>query len=73
MLNHNKLFDELSKAMNTNPDMYIGDLMTYVVEKYNPARNKNNEDFIYKTSNTYPISNSLLYDALVKYNKTRFV
>lgn len=66
-----QLLNEISSAMDSNPDMYIGDLLEYIVDRSHPTRKQNTEYYVYKQDIKYPVSNSLLYDALVRYNKNQ--
>ena len=75
MKNNNDLLNELSKAMDSNPGMYIGDLIEYVVDRQHPSRKSENgylNERVHQYVN-YNITNQLLYDSLVKYNKTRHI
>lgn len=66
-----KLLSEISKAMNSNPDMYIGDLLEYVVERTHATRKEDTPYYLHNNNVKYSLTNLILYDALVKYNKSR--
>lgn len=71
VLTKDSLLSEISKAMDSNPDMYIGDLLEYIVDRTHATRKGDNPHYIYKSDEKYSVTNSLLYDSLVKYNKSR--
>lgn len=71
VLDKQKLLSELSSAMDSNPDLYLGDLLEYIVERSHPTRKEIKPYYIHKNEEKYPVSNSMLYDALVRYNKNQ--
>lgn len=71
VLTKENLLREISKAMDSNPDMYIGDLLDYVVDRTHATRKEDKPDYLYKRYEKYPLTNHMLYDSLLKYNKFR--
>jgi hypothetical protein len=68
-LDKQNLLNELSTAMKSNPDLYIGDLIEHVLDFSHPTRlQEHNYYNVVKIQENYPVTNSMLHDALVKYN-----
>jgi hypothetical protein len=71
VLTKENLLSEISKAMDSNPDMYIGDLLEYVVERTHSTRKNEKAYYLHNTIDKFPITNIVLHESLVKYNKSR--
>lgn len=69
-----RLHDELKIAMNYNSNLYIEDVINIVLDFSCPGRIYNEEYYenvTRKPKLKYELTNQILYDALVKYNKIK--
>lgn len=69
-----KLHDELKIAMKYNNDLYIEEVIKIVLDFSCPGRVYNEEYYENKSRKPklkYELTNQILYDALVKYNKIK--
>ena len=65
-----QLLDELYEVVKRHPDMYVGDVIDMVLNKYHPTRHEPRPYYMRNLSaEKYPASNSIQLDALHKYNK----
>lgn len=69
-----KLHDELKIAMNYNSNLYIEEVIRIVLDFTCPGSVYNEEYYENKSKKSklkYELTNQILYDALVKYNKIK--
>jgi hypothetical protein len=69
-----KLHDELKIAMNYNSNLYIEEVIRIVLDFTCPGSVYNEEYYENKSKKPklkYELTNQILYDALVKYNKIK--